>query len=78
MVIEPNDLELFEWLCNHVSEEPVNPRAFASEICPDTRLKFKLPVLISTTCVNGSVSFREAIRIAMKNEQKTNEALKRS
>jgi hypothetical protein len=66
---EKDDLDLFEWLCDHVSEEPVNPRAFASELCPDSRLKYKLPVLISTTCINSGVSFRDAIRIAMKNER---------
>ena len=55
----------YRWLRDHIGETPLNPRGFASEICPDTRLKWELPRLVSTTCVGGMVSFDEAIDLAM-------------
>ena len=48
-----------------LAETPLNPQGFASDICPDTRLKWELPRLVSTTQVGGMVSFDEAIDLAM-------------
>ena len=60
-----DDAKRYRWLRDHIGETPLNPRGFASEICPDTRLKWELPRLVSTTCVGGMVSFDEAIDLAM-------------
>lgn len=60
------DRERLEWLEVHCTETPLNPRSFNSEFAPDTRLIYALPKLISTTCVGGSVSLRDAIDYAMK------------
>jgi glutaredoxin-related protein len=65
--------ELFEWLEENVKETILNPRAFNSELCPDTRLKWELPVLVSTTAINSSVSFSDSVEIARsKHETKAN------
>lgn len=60
-----DDAKRYRWLRDHIGETPLNPQGFASEICPDTRLKWELPRLVSTTCVGGMVSFDEAIDLAM-------------
>lgn len=60
----------YRWLCDNVTEVPLNPSGFSSDICPDTRLKWELPTLVSTTCVGGMVSFDEAIVLAMATADK--------
>ena len=38
-----DDAKRYRWLRDHIGETPLNPRGFASEICPDTRLKWEVP-----------------------------------
>lgn len=58
------DAARYRWIRDNVKEAILNPKAFNSEIMPDTRLKYELPVLISLTCVNEPVSFDDAVDLA--------------
>lgn len=64
------DQERFEWLVNNLKEEPLNPRAYSSEICPDLRLKYKLPTLVSYDSIGQTISLREAIDNEIKKGKK--------
>ena len=55
----------WNWLCENVKEVPVNLKSFSSSICPDIRLKWELPVLVSYTCIGSSISFEKSVEIAM-------------
>ena len=52
------------WLEKHAKEVWVDPKRACSDICPDLRTKWELPVLICSGPVGGTVSFGEAIDIA--------------
>lgn len=56
------------WLEEHVKEVWVDPKRACSDICPDLRTKWELPVLICSGPVGGTVSFGEAIDI-MRNKE---------
>lgn len=51
------------WLEEHAKEVWVDPKRACSDICPDLRTKWELPVLICSGPVGGTVSFGEAIDI---------------
>ena len=63
------DLERLDWLESNVLEEPLRPEAFGAEICPDTRLRYVLPPLVSWTSYSGPTSLRRAIDIARADGQ---------
>lgn len=62
------DARRFQWLEQNLSETPLNTRLYVSEVCPDIRLIWKMPDLVSYTCVGTPVGFRDAIDYKMVNE----------
>ena len=59
----------YDWLEAHAKEVLLDPRRAASEMCPDMRTKWTIPVLICSGPVGGTVPFGEAIDIEMGKEQ---------
>lgn len=64
-----SDTQRLDWLEANLKEEPLNPRAYASELCPDIRLKYKLPTLVSYDCVGQRISLRRAIDIEIEKDE---------
>jgi hypothetical protein len=62
---DQKDLQRFRWLVENVTEEAFDVRRANNDFFDDVRLKYRLPTLISYTCVGSPVSFREAIDIKM-------------
>lgn len=59
---------MWRWLEKNAKEVLLDPRRAASEICPDMRTKWEMPTLICSGPVGGHVTFRGAIRNAMRAE----------
>jgi hypothetical protein len=63
--------DAFHWLALNVIEEPLNPRAYAAEEFPDTRLKYTLPTLVAWADYCGQISLLDAVMIASKQKGST-------
>ena len=55
------DAERYRWLRDNIKERPMNQRAYASEIVPDTRLRYELPVLVSWADYCGQITLDDAV-----------------
>jgi hypothetical protein len=66
------DARRYRWLRDNIKERPMNQRAYASEIVPDTRLRYDLPVLVSWADYCGQITLDDAVdkaRAALKEKQ---------
>jgi hypothetical protein len=63
--IDVSDAARYRWLRENIKERPMNQKAYAAEIIPDTRLRYDLPVLVSWADYCGQIGLDQAIDYAM-------------
>lgn len=63
------DANRYAWIKNNIKETPVRPQLFNAEICPDTRLKYELPILISYNAIGQQISLDKAIDYQRNNNE---------
>ena len=63
------DAERYKWISSKVHERPLRPAAYGSEMFPDMRLRYELPVLVSYDAIGQQISFDAAIDAAIAQEQ---------
>lgn len=64
------DTDRMNWLEANCKEEYLYK---ASSEYEDTRMKWVLPTLISNTCINSRIGFREAIDNAIEQKRREND-----
>lgn len=62
------DAERYRWVASKVRERPLRPAAYGSEMFPDMRLRYELPVLVSYDAIGQQISFDAAIDTAIAKE----------
>lgn len=59
------DAERYRWIAKNVHERPLRPAAYGSDMYPDMRLRYELPVLVSFDAIGQKISFDSATDAAM-------------
>ena len=66
--VHKQNAEKYEYLRDNAKEVLLNPRAFASEFCPDMRTKWEIPILICSGPIGGYIDFDKAVEIMMNHD----------